>query len=141
MISPFRLKLNRTDICMPWNAVSNGGGSQHARSAARSSRSELIGPLGARPPSATRSATVMRKPSPIDGNAGTHGQGPNTPQNDGVHGAESKTLHGDEGSKGLTATAARMLNVAPVTTAMKIALLRQTDPMAPSAGPTLVEWI
>jgi len=33
MISPLRLKANRTDICMPARASSRPGGTQHARSA------------------------------------------------------------------------------------------------------------
>ena len=37
MISPERLKLKRTDICMPSRALSAGGGDQQERSAANRS--------------------------------------------------------------------------------------------------------
>jgi hypothetical protein len=72
----------------------------------------------------------------MDGNDGTQGQGPNTPQKDGVHGVESKTLHGAEGFSGSTAIAEFTPNIAKVAAAANTALVRQTNPMAPSVGLT-----
>src|SRR5262245_62147754 len=102
-ISPVRLKLKRTDICIHRRASVIRGGSRHLRNDQKQSSSELNRPPGARPASPTRLLMLTRRLSPIDGMFGTQGQGSYTPQNDGLHGVRSNTLHGALGLSGSTA--------------------------------------
>ena len=60
---------------------------------------------------------VRRRLCPSDGSDGTQGQGPNTPQNDGLHGAGSNTLHGALGLSGSTAATGCASMIAPATAA------------------------
>src|SRR5262245_50660008 len=83
---------------------------------------------------------VIRQSCPIGGNTGTHGQGSFTPQNDGLHGRPSNTLHGAPGLSGSTAAAGGAPNTAPARTAINSACTRPearivfSAPRTPLAG-------
>src|SRR5438477_2115680 len=130
MISPLRLKENRTDICMPERASSRGGGIQQARSASNIALSVSslwsdwmsLAAGAAATPAAAALSMVRRRSWPSGYSiSGMQGRRWNTLQWVGLHGCRLNTLQkASARSAGQAMAAAPRMPTAAIADAARI---------------------